>query len=107
MPYNWEEDGINLLSDETIHSKYPDTTVEGAITSCIKHIRRYGEQLLPKEIWLKILFYALKGYHCKDDHFCPSQRNSLYQYLKDKEIDDPYIQQFLKETRGKYESKRA
>jgi hypothetical protein len=96
----WGEEGILLLSDEDLEKKYPLTSVEGAMITCLKHIRRYGTQVLPKEIWVKILYYALKGYHCKDKHLCTSQRSALVEYLKDKEISDPYIKQFLKEFGG-------
>jgi hypothetical protein len=94
----WEEEGITLLSDEDMEKKYSTTNIEGAIISTIKHVRRYGEQTLPKELLLKILFYALKGLHCKDNHWDSAQKISLYEYFKDKKIDNPYIQQFVKEV---------
>lgn len=94
----WEEEGITLLSDEDMEKKYSTTSIEGAVISSIKHIRRYGEQTLPKELYLKILFYSLKGLHCKDSHLDVCQKNALYEYFKEKKVDNPYIQQFVKEV---------
>lgn len=91
---------IILLSDDELEDKYK-ISVKGAMISCIKHIRRYGYQVLPKDVWLKILWYASKGYSCEQDHIDISQRLSIYEYLKDKGVDDPYIKQFIKETEGK------
>jgi len=57
---------------------------------------------MPKDIMIAILWQALKGLHCKQEHLDVSQRLSIYEYFQDKEIDDPYIQQFMKETKEKY-----
>ena len=92
---------IYILVDEELENKY-SISVRGAIISCIKHLRRYGVQVFPKELWLKILFYALKGEGCKDDHLDIAQRISIYEYLKDKELEDPYLKEFIKETEEKH-----
>ena len=91
------ENEIYLLEDEELENKYT-ISVKGAIISCIKHIRRYGVQKLPKDLWLKILFYALRGFSCQDDHLDITQRIALWEYLKDKKTGDPYIEQFIKDT---------
>ena len=94
---------IYLLSDEEISEKY-EASVQGTIVSCIKHIRRYGMQSLPKEIWLKILFYAHKGVSCKDDHLDITQRKAIFEYLEDKnDITDPHLLQFIKECKEKHQ----
>jgi hypothetical protein len=56
---------------------------------------------MPKDVMATILLKALKGCNCEQDHFDISQRLSIYKYLKDKDIDDPHIQQFMKETESK------
>lgn len=56
---------------------------------------------MPKDIMATILLTALKGDACKEDHFDIAQRRALYEYLKDKKTDNPYIEQFMKETRGR------
>ena len=95
----WEEEGITLLSDGDMEKKYSTTSIEGAIITTIKHIRRYGQQTLPKELYLKILFYALKGLGCKDEHLDASHMLALYDYFKDKEIEDPYIKTFIERVK--------
>ena len=88
------------MTEEVLLSDDPESTttdVRCTIIACIKHIRRYGEKRLPKDIWMKILYYALKGLECDKNHLDISQRRCLYAYLKDKDITDPYIKQFMKE----------
>ena len=94
---------IILLTDEELDKKY-NINVRGMIISCIKHIRRYGYEKLPKDLWLRILFYSLKGYDCNEDHLDITQRIRLYRYFEDKDVDDPYIQQFIKETKEKHKN---
>jgi hypothetical protein len=62
----------------------------------LKHLRRYGSFEIP-DCMEQILIFSLKGQSCEFDHLDPFQRDSLYNYLKDKEIDDIYIKQFIKE----------
>lgn len=92
-----ESEEVKITFDEKTNENYM-ISIEGAIAQCIKHIYRYNEFHMPKDIMATILFKALKGCGCKEDHFDISQRLSLYEYLKDKNIDDPYIKQFIKET---------
>jgi len=86
--------------DLSIHT----ISLEGAIIKCIKHIYRYQEFTMPKDIMISILWKAHKGCGCKQDHLDISQRLSLYDYLKDKDIEDPYINQFIKETKEKFKN---
>ena len=53
---------------------------------------------------ISILWKAYKGCGCKQDHLDIAQRFSLYKYLKDKEIEDPYIEQFMKETKENFKN---
>jgi len=79
-------------------------SIEGAIVQCIKHVYRYNEFTMPKDIMISILWKAKKGCSCKEDHLDISQRLSLYEYLKDKEIKDPYINQFIKDTKENFKN---
>jgi len=94
---------IKVLTTNDMEEKYR-ISIEGAIKKCIKHVYRYGEFFMPKDIMIKILWLAFKGHGCKKDHFDISQRLSIYEYLKDKEVDNPYIKQFLKETKENFKN---
>lgn len=98
-----EEVRIIIDTEEDITAKHEIST-RGAIIKCIKHVYRYGEFTMPKDIMIRILWLAHKGEACQQDHFDIAQRHSLYHYLKDKEIDDHYIQQFLKDTQEKFKN---
>lgn len=89
---------ILIDTDKEISEKYTIST-EGAIIQCIKHVYRYKEFTMPKDIMVRILWLAHKGLKCPSHHLDVAQRDSLYNYLKDKDIKDPYIQQFLKESK--------
>ena len=96
---------VIYLKDEEVRimisdvSKDYDVSIKGAIIQCIKHIYRYNEITMPKDVMIAILWEAHKGCNCNKSHLDITQQLSLYEYLKDKEINDPYIQQFLKETK--------
>jgi len=90
-----------VIDDENEITKNHDISTKGAIVKCIKGVYRYSEFTMPKDIMIRILWLAHKGANCEEDHFCVSQRLSLYEYFKDKEVDDPYIKQFIEETREK------
>lgn len=95
-------DEIYLLEDDELSQKY-QSDINIVAISLIKGIKRYGVQKLPREIWLKILYYSLRGMACQEEHWDISQRISLYEYIKEKGgSDDPYIKQFMKETEEKY-----
>lgn len=93
------------LKNEGIHIIVPndlshhDISIEGAITKCIKHTYRYQEFTMPKDLMISILWKAHKGCNCKEDHLDVSQRQALYEYLKNKDIKDPYIKEFMKQTK--------
>lgn len=88
-----------IIEDEKELSEKHDISLEGAVIRCIKHVYRYGMFDMTKDIMIAILWQAMKGLHCKKEHLCVSQRLSLYEYLDGKEINDPYIKQFMKETK--------
>jgi len=92
---------ILIDSEETLKKQH-DISTKGAILKCIKGVIRYDEFTMTKDIMIRILYLALKGESCKDDHLDISQRISLYEYLKDKDIKDPYIQEFIKKTREEF-----
>jgi len=98
-----KNENVRILIDteETITSVHNISTV-GAIAKCLKGIYRYQEFTMTKDIMARILFLALKGESCKSDHLSISQRISLYEYFKDKDVEDPYIKQFMKETKEKH-----
>lgn len=89
-------DELVVLSSSEIKAKYTQP-LEGIIIGCIKHIRRYNKKELPRDIWVTIFWNALRGIR-KEQPLDISQRLSIYEYLKDKQIDDPYIKQFMTET---------
>lgn len=91
---------IMIHSEKEITEKH-DISTRGGIIKCIKGIYRYDEFSMPKDIMLRILWLAHKGESCKEDHLDATQRMSLYEYLKDREITDPYINQFIKESKEK------
>lgn len=95
-----DSEGVRILvdTDEGISKNYNIST-EGAIVKCIKHIYRYNEFTMPKDIMIRILWLAFKGLKCKTHHLDIFQRDSLYQYFKDNEVDDPYIQEFIKQSK--------
>lgn len=92
---------IAVSSDEDIANMYNISTV-GAIIQCIKHVYRYNSFIMPKEIMIRILWLAHKGEGCKSDHLDITQRLSLYEYLKGKDFDDPYLMQFVKHTKENF-----
>lgn len=92
-----KDEDIRILIKNNISKEY-NISLEGSIVKCIKHVYRYGQFFMPKDIMVAILWKAHKGCGCKEDHLGISQRLSLYVYLKDKDIDDPYIQQFMSDT---------
>ena len=98
-----EEVRILIDSEKDITSRH-DISTEGAIVKCIKGVYRYNEFTMTKDIMIRILWLAHKGEGCQNDHLDISQRLSLYEFLKDKEIDDPYIQQFIKDTKEKFKN---
>ena len=73
-----------------------------ATTRCIKHLKRYGTFDVPDDILHKILIFSLKGQSCEEDHFDIAQRDSIYHYFKGKEITNPYIMQFIKDTEKRF-----
>lgn len=98
---------INLLSENVqiavstsnnIKEKYNMSTT-GAIVQCIKHVYRYGSFVMPKDIMVRILWLAHKGSNCEIDHLDIAQRLSLYKYLKNKDFQDPYLLEFVKQTK--------
>lgn len=91
---------ISVASDEDI-SKH-GISIEGAIVKCIKHVYRYGKFYMPKNIMISILWKAHKGCKCEVDHMDISQRYSLYEYFLDKDVKDPYISQFMKDTKENF-----
>jgi hypothetical protein len=98
-----EEIRIIVKPTEEIDNEY-NISVKGAIIKCIKGIYRYGEFTMPKEIMVNILWLAHKGHDCKEDHLDISQRLSLYEYLKGKDINDPYIEEFIKQTKENFKT---
>jgi len=95
-----DEDVRIFISDNL--PKERNISIEGAIVKCIKHIYRYGYFTMPKDIMLSILWKAHKGCGCNKDHLDISQRISLYKYFKNRDIDDPYIQEFIKDTKENF-----
>jgi len=88
---------VKISFDDDVSKNY-DISTRGAIILCLKHLYRYNEFYMPKDIMASILLKALRGCSCDKDHFDISQRLALYDYIKDKKIDDPYVKQFIKET---------
>ena len=100
-----------IIKDEQIEIEIPDiedndngVNVKCSTTRMLKHLYRYGKITTTKVELSNVLIMALKGCDCDKDHLDTSQRLSLYHYLKDKDIDDPYINQFLKETQEHFPS---
>ena len=89
-------DELVVLTCDEIESKYTQP-LDGIIISCIKHIRRYNQKELPRDIWVAIFWNALKGIR-KEQPLDTAQRLSIYEYFKGKDITDPYIKQFMAET---------
>jgi len=89
---------IKIISEEKTKKEYGLDT-RAYITLMIKHSIRYGGIEVPKKVMLRVLYLALKGFECDKNHLCCFQRDSIYEYLKDKDINDPYIKQFMKETK--------
>jgi len=88
---------VKITFDDEVSKNY-NVSTKGAIIQCLKHLYRYNEFHMPKDIMANILLKSLKGCGCKEDHLDISQRLALYEYIKDKNIDDPHIKQFIKET---------
>jgi len=94
-----EEDvHIQISTESDITGKYTIST-EGAIVKCIKHVYRYKEFTMPKDIMLRILWLAHKGLGCKEHHLDVSQRDAIYDVLEKIDVDDPHVLQFMKVTR--------
>jgi len=93
-----EDVHIAISNEQDIKDKYMICT-EGAIAKCIKHVYRYKELTMPKDIMIRILFLAHKGLKCDCDHLDVAQRHSLYEAIKDNDSGDPYLEQFIKETK--------
>ena len=91
---------IEIVIDPIIERKYQ--SVRGATIKCLKHMKRYKRIAMPEDLMREILIYSLKGQSCKEDHLDIAQRDSLYHYLKDKPITNPYIKQFIKDTEKRY-----
>lgn len=100
---NLESEKVRIIvkSDKDI-SAYHNISTAGAIIRCIKHTYRYGSFVMPKDIIIRILWLAHKGYYCKSDHLDIAQRLSIYEYLKDKKFDDPYLKQFVTDTKENF-----
>jgi len=96
----WSNEHITINVVD-IEDKERGCNVKGSTVRMLKYIYRYGGFDTTKAEMANVLCMALKGCNCEDDHLDISQRLSLYRYLKDKEIDDPYIKQFLKQTEEK------
>ena len=98
-----KSENVKILIDteEDISEKH-DISTRGAIVKCIKGVFRYNEFTMTKDIMVRILYLALKGESCDNDHLDISQRLSLYEYFKDRDIDEPYIKQFVKDTKEKF-----
>ena len=96
-----KDENVRILVNDNI-SKERNISLEGSIVKCIKHVYRYGHFFMPKDVMIAILWKAHKGCGCKKDHFDISQRLALYEHFKGKEIDDPYIQQFMKDTKENF-----
>jgi len=74
--------------------------MRATILLCIKHLRRYGKlDYLEPEVWEKILFLALRGLGCETHHLDFAQRMSIYEVLKGIKTDDPYLKQFIEESK--------
>lgn len=97
-----KDEGVRIFVETDEDLQKQGLSVEGAIVKCIKHVYRYGSFAVPKDMMIAILWKAHKGCGCKQDHFDVSQRKALYQYLKGKDITDPYIRQFLVDTKEKH-----
>ncbi len=82
-----------------IKEEVDGANIRGATITCLKHLKRYEGFTMPKNVMKEILLCALKGQGCKEDHLDIAQRDSLYEHLKDKQIDDPYIQLFLEQSK--------
>jgi len=93
-----EDVHIVIPEEEDITGKYTICT-KGAIAMCIKHVYRYKEFTMPKDIMIRILFSALRGVNCNEDHLDITQRDSIYEALVNVDTKDPYLLQFLKETK--------
>ena len=90
-----EEGILKIKFDPNIEERY-SISIEGAILKCLKHMKRYGEVTMPNDIMRQIFYFALRGLHCKENHLDISHRISLCEFLEKHEIDDPYLQDFLK-----------
>ena len=96
-----KDEHVRILVRDSI-SRHHNISLEGSIVKCIKHVYRYGTFFMPKDIMIAILWKAHKGCGCKKDHLDISQRLSLYEYFKNKDVDDPYIEQFVKDTKENF-----
>ena len=72
------------------------------VTKILKWSLRHGTVNIRYRDIASILYYAMKGLRCDGDHLDISQRLSLYEHLKDTDVDCPYIKQFLKDTKERY-----
>jgi len=92
---------ITVNTSDGIKQRHNIST-KGAIVHCIKHVYRYNSFVMPKDIMVRILWLAHKGDNCKCDHLDITQRISLYEYLKDMNFEDPYLLQFMEETKENF-----
>jgi hypothetical protein len=98
-----KDENISILivpQDEL--EKECSVSINSVVAHYIKCIHRYGTFSSTKNLMLRVLWLALKGDGCKKDHLDIAQRQSLYEYFKDKEINDPYIKQFVKDTKENF-----
>ena len=97
-----KEENVTIICPTTKDAKKDGYDLEIVAQKMIKHLKRYQSVELPFSIASAVLLYSLKGMKCDSDHLDISQRHSIYHFLKDKNLDDPYIKQFLKETEEKH-----
>ena len=76
--------------------KYSEETIRGTIQKSIKWINRYGNVDIRPDGLLEILHYADRGLNCKKQHISITDALSIVKYFKEKEINDPYLKQFIK-----------
>ena len=89
---------IMIDTEQEIQHKHNIST-RGAIIKCIKHVYRHSKIEMTKDIMVRILWLAHKGEECERYHMDVAQRDALYEYFEDKEVKDPYIKQFLIDTK--------
>ena len=92
-----------IINKTTIHiydtSDIDDININGATLKMLKHSKRYNEIKIPRKIIDKILMFSLMGQNCEEHHLDMAQRLSLYDAVENLEDPDPYVEQFIKETK--------